>query len=127
MRFEGQLTSWDAERGFGFIEPAGGGQEIFLHVSAVPTNFRPPKLGQQFTFEVTLNREGKKRASNVGVAVARGSGRVTRPGRRTQWSAASALAIPVFVAVYITMAVTRGVSIWFALAYAGFSIVTLLA
>jgi hypothetical protein len=28
MRFEGQLKSWNAERGFGFIEPADGGQEI---------------------------------------------------------------------------------------------------
>jgi len=127
MRFEGQLKSWNAERGFGFIEPAGGGQEIFLHVSAVPTNLRPPKVGQQFTFEVTLNREGKKRASNVGVAVAPRSDRVSRSERPAQWSAASALAIPAFVAIYIAIAATRGVSIWFALAYIGFSVVALFA
>jgi cold shock CspA family protein len=117
MRFEGQLKSWNAERGFGFIEPADGGQEIFLHVSAVPTNFRPPRLGQRFTFEITLNREGKKRASNVGVAAAPRSGRVRRSEPPTQRSAAGALAIPAFVALYIAMAATRGVSIWFALAY----------
>ena len=80
MRFEGQLKSWNSERGFGFIEPAGGGQEIFLHVSAVPTSLRPPRVGQEFTFEVALNREGKKRAANVGIAVASEVGPVGRHG-----------------------------------------------
>ena len=70
MKFSGQLKSWNAERGFGFIEPRGGGQEIFLHISAVPAQLRPPKIGQHFTFEVDLNRDGKKRATSVGVVAA---------------------------------------------------------
>lgn len=134
MRFEGQLKSWNAERGFGFIEPAGGGQEIFLHVSTVPTHFRPPKIGQRFTFDIELNREGKKRASNVGAPAdsqSRRPGRrpatLERPDRPAAWSAASMLAIPVFVAVYIAVAMTRNVSLWFAAAYVSFSLVSLLA
>lgn len=123
MRFEGQVTSWNAQRGFGFIEPAGGGQEIFLHVSAVPTNYRPPKIGQRFTFEVTLNRDGKKRATNVGVEVAPRPIRAPRTEQPARWNLASALAIPVLVAIYVALAVTYGVSIWFALAYIGLSIV----
>lgn len=129
MRFEGRLKSWNAERGFGFIEPAGGGQEIFLHVSAVPTHHRPPRLGQQFSFEVSLNREGKKRASNVGVplaAASRGASSSRRPPP-TRGSAAGLLAIPAFVALYVAMAATRGVSTWFALAYGALSVVALLA
>jgi uncharacterized membrane protein YsdA (DUF1294 family) len=74
-----------------------------------------------------LNREGKKRASNVGVAVAPRSGRVRRSEQPTQRSTAGALAIPAFVALYVAMAATRGVSNWFALAYIGFSFVTLVA
>jgi len=127
MRFEGHLKSWNAERGFGFIEPAGGGQEIFLHVSAVPTSLRPPTVGQRFTFEVALNREGKKRAANVGVAVAPRRGGIPRPERPPRWDTVSAYAIPAFVAVYVAMAVTQGVSIWFAVAYVGFSAVAFLA
>ena len=127
MRFEGKLKSWNEERGFGFIDPAGGGQEIFLHVSAVPTSLRPPRVGQEFTFEVALNREGKKRAANVGIAAAPRVARGPRSERPAPWSAASALAIPAFVAVYVAVAITRSVSIWFALAYIGFSVVTFLA
>ena len=136
MRFEGQLRSWNAERGFGFIEPAGGGQEIFLHVSTVPTHFRPPKIGQRFTFEIESSRDGKKRAANVGVPSvleARRPVRTDRPDLRGRaerpapWNVASVLAIPVFVAVYIAVATTRSVSLWFAAAYVGLSLVSLLA
>jgi cold shock CspA family protein len=127
MRFSGQLKSWNAERAFGFIEPTDGGQEIFLHVSAVPTQLRPPKIGQRFTFEVELNREGKKRASNVGVERAPLKRRQPRRDSPAPWSRVSALAIPVFIAIYIALALTRGVSIWFAGAYGALSIVCLMA
>lgn len=127
MRFAGHVKSWDAERGFGFIEPSGGGQEIFLHISAVPTQLRPPKIGQHFTFEVESNREGKKRATNIGVASAPRRGRQKQPNYPASWSLASALAIPGFIAIYIAVSLTHGVSIWFAAAYVGFSVVCLLA
>jgi uncharacterized membrane protein YsdA (DUF1294 family)/cold shock CspA family protein len=128
MRFTGKVKSWNAERGFGFIEPAGGGQEIFLHVSAVPTRYRPPKIGQPFTFEVVLNRDGKKRAANLGVEpVVAHRTRASNHDSPVSWSLGSALAIPGFVAMYVALALTRGVSVWFAVAYGVLSIISLLA
>ena len=29
MRFEGTLAQWEDDRGFGFIQPTQGGQELF--------------------------------------------------------------------------------------------------
>jgi uncharacterized membrane protein YsdA (DUF1294 family)/cold shock CspA family protein len=127
MRFAGHIKSWNAERGFGFIEPSGGGQEIFLHVSAVPTQLRPPKIGQHFTFEVELNRDGKKRAANVGVAVVPRRVQPRKSESPARWDLGSALAIPGFIAIYVALALTKGVSIWFAAAYALLSIICLLA
>ena len=78
MRFDGTLKSWNAERGFGFITPRTGGQDIFIHVSAFPRDGRAPREGEALTFEVETTAEGKKRAL-----------RVQRPG-----SAAAAAAAP---------------------------------
>ena len=127
MRFSGRLKTWNTDRSFGFIEPDGGGQEIFVHLSAVPSRFRPPKPGQSFTFEVEVNREGKKRAANIGV--------VERPPRISlapreapaPWSLGSALAIPAFAVVYAVLATQFRVSPWFALAYVVLSAACLMA
>ena len=88
-----------------------------MHISAVPSRLRPPKPGQPFTFEVQLNREGKKRAANIGVVEL-----PQRTSRRAgeapaQWSLVSALAIPAFLAIYAVIATNYRVSPWFALVY----------
>jgi cold shock CspA family protein len=64
MRFTGKLTTWDDNRGFGFITPDEGGQDIFVHVSQMPRGIRP-MIGRAFGFEVALNPKGKKNAVGV--------------------------------------------------------------
>jgi cold shock CspA family protein len=64
MRFEGTLKSWNDDKGFGFISPSQGGQDIFVHISEYRRGGRPV-VNQALTFEVALNPQGKKRAVNV--------------------------------------------------------------
>jgi cold shock CspA family protein len=64
MRFTGKVKSWNDDRGFGFIAPTEGGQDIFVHISQCPSGSRP-ELQETLTFEVALNAEGKKKAVNV--------------------------------------------------------------
>ncbi|MDI1272474.1 cold shock domain-containing protein [Polaromonas sp.] len=64
MRFEGTLKSWNDDKGFGFISPSQGGQDIFVHISEYRRGGRPV-LNEALTFEVALNPQGKKRAMNV--------------------------------------------------------------
>ena len=63
--FDGTLAKWNEERGFGFIAPAQGGQEIFVHASAFPRDGRPPRVNEALSFAVELNNDGKKRATGV--------------------------------------------------------------
>lgn len=59
------LVKWNDDRGFGFIEPAVGTEEIFVHVSAFPRDGIRPRIGELVSFEIDLRQDGKKRAVHV--------------------------------------------------------------
>lgn len=124
MRFEGAIKSWNDTRGFGFIEPTQGGDEVFVHASAFRVRAGRPQLNQRVTFEVELNRDGKKRARNVELVRAAPTARVR--GRRqgpAQWGTASLFAIPAFLLVYAVASVLWRVPVWFAALYVVASLV----
>lgn len=64
-RFHGKLTKWNTDRGFGFVTADQGGQELFVHVSAFPRDGRAPVIGEPLSFELELDKEGRKRAVRV--------------------------------------------------------------
>jgi cold shock CspA family protein len=64
-RFNGKLTKWNADRGFGFVVADHGEQELFVHVSAFPRDGRLPAIGEPLSFEMELDKEGRKRAERV--------------------------------------------------------------
>lgn len=65
MRIEGNLAKWNDDRGFGFITPAQGGPEVFVHVSAFPKRGQRPSIGQRLTFEIETDSKGRKQATNL--------------------------------------------------------------
>jgi uncharacterized membrane protein YsdA (DUF1294 family)/cold shock CspA family protein len=100
MRFEGTLKTWDDDRGFGFIEPVQGGQEVFVHIKAFGAQTARPKLQQRLSFELEAGPKGK-RAKNVQV-VRQGAARSrSRREPPAPWSVTTLLAIPVFALVFI--------------------------
>ena len=126
MRFDGTLTSWNDERGFGRIESNQGGEPIFVHVSAWPRGSGRPQLNQAVTFEVELGPKGK-RARNVEITRERRPARGTERARRAQWGTAPLFAIPAFLVVYLVVAVVWKLPFWVAGLYLLLSLATFIA
>ena len=59
-RAHGTLTKWDDGRGFGFITPASGSVEIFVHITAFPNDGTRPRIGELISFELEPGDNGKK-------------------------------------------------------------------
>ncbi len=60
----GTVKWFNAEKGFGFIVPDDGSQDLFAHYSAIEaTGYRSLEEGQKVTFEVTDGPKGPQAAS----------------------------------------------------------------
>jgi CspA family cold shock protein len=56
----GTVKWFNDAKGFGFIEPDGGGADIFAHFSAIAMEgFKTLKQGSRVTFEVTQGPKGQ--------------------------------------------------------------------
>ena len=61
----GTVKWFNDAKGFGFITPDDGGEDLFAHFSAIQMNgFKTLKEGQKVQFEVTQGPKGKQ-ASNI--------------------------------------------------------------
>lgn len=61
----GTVKWFNDSKGFGFITPDDGGDDLFAHFSAiVESGYKSLKEGQRVTFDVTEGPKGKQ-ASNI--------------------------------------------------------------
>ena len=61
----GTVKWFNAEKGFGFITVDGGGQDVFVHYSAITSSgYRTLEENQKVTFDVQQGPKGPQ-ASNV--------------------------------------------------------------
>lgn len=64
----GTVKWFNDSKGFGFITPEAGGDDLFAHFSAIQgSGFKTLKEGQRVTFDVTQGPKGAQ-ASNIRAA-----------------------------------------------------------
>lgn len=64
----GTVKWFNTTKGFGFIQPEGGGQDVFVHVSAVQrAGMQSLVEGQRVSFDIVKER-GKSAAGNLKAA-----------------------------------------------------------
>lgn len=56
---KGKLIKWDADKAFGFIQPNGGGDHIFIHKTALKNRSRTPQINDVITFSIAKDNQGR--------------------------------------------------------------------
>lgn len=64
----GTVKWFNLSKGFGFIEPEDGGDDAFVHISAIEAaGLRSVDEGQKVSYEVQKGQNGKFAAANISV------------------------------------------------------------
>ena len=64
----GSVKWFNESKGFGFITPDGGGEDLFAHFSAIQSRgFKTLAEGQRVSFDITAGPKGKQ-ASSIQIA-----------------------------------------------------------
>ena len=65
MRYQGKITSWNDEQGFGFITPNGGGNKVFVHIKSFRNRQKRPVEKEIVTYELKTDAKGREQADSV--------------------------------------------------------------
>ncbi len=115
---QGRIVKWNDDRGFGFIEPTPGGDQVFFHISDF-TRGRRPSVGEAVRFKVGSSPDGKLRA----VGVKRTGAAAVSETFLSKRVVLSFIALGTFAMVW-WLVHQRGYAYWLFWAYVGVSALT---
>jgi CspA family cold shock protein len=66
MALHGTVKWFSHEKGYGFITPDDGGEDLLVHYTGVRgTGFRALAAGQKVSYDLADGRDSRRRATNV--------------------------------------------------------------
>lgn len=65
MKLQGKIVNWNDKKGFGFVEPNGGGERAFIHIKAFNTRVRRPINGDVIQYELVQGKDKRYQASKA--------------------------------------------------------------
>lgn len=65
MKFQGKISNWQDGKGFGFVEPVGGGKRAFVHIKAFTAKSRRPANGEMIVYNLAIDNNKRYRAEKI--------------------------------------------------------------
>jgi len=65
MRYQGEITGWKDDQGYGFVISNTNGEKAFVHISAFESRSRRPSNGDVITYEVSKDIKRRLQAAHV--------------------------------------------------------------
>ena len=65
MRYQGKITTWKDDQGFGFITPNGGGKDVFIHVKSITNSGKRPVGNELVSYQVNTDAKNRLSATEV--------------------------------------------------------------
>ncbi|UCV15829.1 DUF1294 domain-containing protein [Quatrionicoccus australiensis] len=95
MRYQGKITAWKDDQGYGFITPNIGGDKVFVHIKSFVSRRQRPALEQIVTYELSRDERGRARAAAVDFVDGRKSA-------RNSWSTGPSPLPPILASGFLT-------------------------
>lgn len=99
MRTKGKLTSWNDDKGYGFVDSLDGGRRVFIHITAFENRSRRPAVGDLVTYALSTDKRGRTCAERAALAGDRLSQKPRRRGGRIPTAVAAVFLFSVGLAV----------------------------
>lgn len=122
MRTKGKITSWNDDKGYGFITPLSGGKQIFIHISALANRNRRPELNEVVTYSVSSDKQGRPCAANATLA---GDKLIKKAPKKS--STSLLLFAALFMVAIGISALTGNLSYWVPVGYVALSLIAFVA
>lgn len=123
MKYQGQIVNWNDEKGFGFVEPNGGGRRAFVHISAFAPQSHRPADGDVIVYTEVTQADGRTSAANIRYGAAR-----RLPEKKKARHAGPGIWLTLLFCIFLPAAYLAGhISVAILAAYLLLSIITFVA
>jgi uncharacterized membrane protein YsdA (DUF1294 family)/cold shock CspA family protein len=65
LQLQGKITTWNDDKGFGFITPLSGDDRVFVHIKAIRRRHQRPHPGQSVYYSMSKDKQGRVCAADV--------------------------------------------------------------